>query len=195
MTDTTRPHQSRLVCSGRQRNGFALVDGDLLEHAIQISTSPEKSSGVCMVSLRTKQKVNGVAVAVGRPLYVSPLAGDLNVGLVYRSARADRLRSPPEHRSQHSVFLVLGKMADLKCAGTALHGQTVTPGSAIEDLERIVNRLKSKVRSRVEYVFAVVKRLWGFNKVRYWGVFKNAPRALVVTVLANIHLARRHFLG
>ena len=76
-----------------------------------------------------------------------------------------------------------------------MHGQTVTPGSAIEDLERIVNRLKSKVRSRVEYVFAVVKRLWGFNKVRYWGVFKNAPRALVVTVLANIHLARRHFLG
>jgi IS5 family transposase len=34
------------------------------------------------------------------------------------------------------------------------------------DIERIANRIKSKVRSRVEHVFAVVKRQWGFSKVR-----------------------------
>jgi IS5 family transposase len=73
--------------------------------------------------------------------------------------------------------------------------QRVIPGSAIEGLERIVNRLKSKVRSRVEHVFAVVKRLWGFNKVRYRGLSKNATRAFVVTGLANIYLARKHLMG
>jgi IS5 family transposase len=73
--------------------------------------------------------------------------------------------------------------------------QRVIPGSAIEGLERIVNRLKSKVRSRVEHVFAVVKRLWGFNKVRYRGLSKNATRAFLVTGLANIYLARRHLMG
>lgn len=42
------------------------------------------------------------------------------------------------------------------------------------DLERIVNRIKSKTRSRVEHVFAVVKRQFGFSKVRYKGLAKNA---------------------
>ena len=37
---------------------------------------------------------------------------------------------------------------------------------------------------------AVVKRLWGFDKVRYRGLAKNATRAFVATGLANIYLAR-----
>ena len=68
----------------------------------------------------------------------------------------------------------------------------VRKGSAMEDLQRLVNRAKSRVRARVEHVFAVVKRLWGFNKVRYRGLHKNATRAFVATGLANIFLARRY---
>ena len=68
--------------------------------------------------------------------------------------------------------------------------QRVRKGSAIEGLERVINRLKSKVRSRVEHVFGVVKRLWGFDKVRYRGLAKNATRSFVVLGLANIFLAR-----
>ena len=43
---------------------------------------------------------------------------------------------------------------------------------------------------RVEHVFAVVKRLWGFDKVRYRGLAKNATRAFVALAMANIYLAR-----
>jgi transposase, IS5 family len=68
--------------------------------------------------------------------------------------------------------------------------QRVRAGSATEGLDRILNRLKSRVRSRVEHVFAVVKRLWGFDKARYRGLAKNATRAFVATSLANIYLAR-----
>jgi IS5 family transposase len=39
---------------------------------------------------------------------------------------------------------------------------------------RAKNRTKSQVRARVEHVFGVVKRLWGFDKVRYRGLAKNA---------------------
>jgi IS5 family transposase len=46
------------------------------------------------------------------------------------------------------------------------------------------------VRARVEHVFAVVKRLWGFDKVRYRGLAKNATRSFVTLGLANIYLAR-----
>jgi IS5 family transposase len=69
--------------------------------------------------------------------------------------------------------------------------QRVRPGSATEGLDEILNRMKSKVRSRVEHVFAVVKRLWGFSKVRYRGLAKNATRSFVALGLANIYLARR----
>ncbi|MDL2336705.1 MAG: transposase [Pseudomonadota bacterium] len=40
------------------------------------------------------------------------------------------------------------------------------------------NRVKSLVRARVEHVFAVVKRLWGFGKLRSRGLAKNTTRAL-----------------
>lgn len=66
----------------------------------------------------------------------------------------------------------------------------VRPGSPTEQLERLVNRAKSRVRSRVEHVFAVVKRLWGFQKVRYRGLAKNATRSFVALGLANLFLSR-----
>ena len=52
------------------------------------------------------------------------------------------------------------------------------------------NRNKSRIRARVEHVFAVVKRLWGFDKVRYRGLAKHATRAFVALAMANIYLAR-----
>ncbi len=60
-------------------------------------------------------------------------------------------------------------------------------------MQRAKNRNKSRVRARLEHVFAVVKRLWGFTKVRYRGLQKNATRAF--TALANIYLCRSHLLG
>lgn len=45
------------------------------------------------------------------------------------------------------------------------------------------NRTKSRTRARVEHPFLVLKRLWGFAKVRYRGLAKNANRAF--TALAK----------
>ena len=72
-----------------------------------------------------------------------------------------------------------------------LTNQRVRKGSVTEELERMVNRAKSRVRARVEHVFGVVKGLWGFSKVRYRGLAKNATRAFVALGLANIYLARK----
>jgi len=44
-------------------------------------------------------------------------------------------------------------------------------------MARIVNRVKSKVVSRVEHVFAMAKRQCGFNEVRRKGLAKDAARA------------------
>jgi IS5 family transposase len=76
-----------------------------------------------------------------------------------------------------------------------LTNRRVRKGSATEELERLLNRAKSRVRSRVEHVFGVVKRLWGFDKVRYRGLTKNATRSFVALGLANIYLARGALYG
>lgn len=46
-------------------------------------------------------------------------------------------------------------------------------------IARLVNRSKSSVRSHVEHVFAVGKRLQGFSKAGSRGLVKNATRAFV----------------
>ena len=69
--------------------------------------------------------------------------------------------------------------------------ERVRRGGELDEARRAKNRNKSRVRARVEHVFAVVKRLWGLSKVRYRGLAKNATRSLVVLALANLYLARR----
>lgn len=61
-----------------------------------------------------------------------------------------------------------------------------------EDLSR--NRTKSKVRSKVEHVFHVMKRQFGFTKVRYRGLEKNAHHLFVSCALINLALAKRRLL-
>lgn len=60
----------------------------------------------------------------------------------------------------------------------------------IDDAERSRKRNKSRIRARVEHVFAVVKPLWSFGKMRYRGLDKNAYRSFVALGLANLNLAR-----
>lgn len=73
--------------------------------------------------------------------------------------------------------------------------QRVRKGGEIDEVQHAKNRNKSKVRARVEHVFAVVKRLWGFTKVRYRGLAKNATRSFVALGLANIYLARQRLIA
>ena len=64
----------------------------------------------------------------------------------------------------------------------------------VDLVERAKNRTKSKVRARVEHSIGIVKRVFGFAKVRYRGLKKNAHRLLVTCALANLFIARRHLL-
>lgn len=67
-------------------------------------------------------------------------------------------------------------------------------GGEVDEVKRAKNRHKSRIRARVEHVFAVVKRLWGFTKVRYRGLQKNATRAFTALALANLYLCRGRLL-
>src|SRR3954469_6665329 len=64
----------------------------------------------------------------------------------------------------------------------------------VNEVERAKNRTKSKVRARVEHAIGVIKRVFGFAKVRYRGLKKNTHRLLVTCALANLFMLRRHLL-
>jgi len=64
----------------------------------------------------------------------------------------------------------------------------------VDEVERAKNRTKSKVRAKVEHPIGVIKRVFGFAKVRYRGLNKNAHRLIVTCALANLFTARRHLL-
>jgi transposase, IS5 family len=57
--------------------------------------------------------------------------------------------------------------------------------------QRVRNRRCSQARARGEHAFHVVKRLWGFTKVRYRGLAKNTVRLFAAFALANLYLLRR----
>jgi transposase, IS5 family len=48
------------------------------------------------------------------------------------------------------------------------------------------------VRAKVEHAIGVIKRVFGFAKVRYRGLDKNAHRLFVTCALANLFMARRY---
>jgi IS5 family transposase len=61
----------------------------------------------------------------------------------------------------------------------------------VDEVERAKNRTKSKVRAKVEHPIGIIKRVFGFAKVRYRGLRKNLHRLLVASALANLYTARR----
>ena len=65
----------------------------------------------------------------------------------------------------------------------------------VDEVAWAKNRTKSKVRAKVEHVFQVMKLQFGFVKVRYRGLKKNAQRLFVTCALVNLFVSRRKLLA
>jgi transposase, IS5 family len=68
-------------------------------------------------------------------------------------------------------------------------------GQIVDEVAWAKNRTKSKVRAKVEHVFQVMKLHFGFVKVRYRGLKKNAQRLFVTCALVNLFVSRRKLLA
>ena len=65
----------------------------------------------------------------------------------------------------------------------------------LSEAERTKNRTKSKVRAKVEHAFLIIKRIFGWAKVRYRGLAKNAHWLQISCGLANLYMVRRRLLA
>jgi transposase, IS5 family len=126
-----------------------------------------------------------------------------------------------ETKLVHSVAATAANVADSKMLPQLLHGNETsvwgdqayqgqaavlaTHAPLAEDLTcrrwrsklrewpevREANRIKSKVRSRVEHIFAPLKLRFGFVKVRYRGLAKNLHRLYTSFALINLITAQK----
>ena len=67
-------------------------------------------------------------------------------------------------------------------------------GKKLNIADRSFNKKSNRVRARVEHPFCVIKHLWGYTKVRYKGLEKNAAQVFSLFSLANLYMARRDLL-
>ncbi len=58
-----------------------------------------------------------------------------------------------------------------------------------------IERIKARIRAKVEHPFRVVKRQFGHVKVRYRGLAKNTAQLHTLFALANLWMAKRKLVG
>lgn len=54
--------------------------------------------------------------------------------------------------------------------------------------------LKASIRAKVQHPFRVIKRQFGFTKVRYRGLVKNTAQLVTLFALSNLWMARRQLM-
>ncbi len=58
-----------------------------------------------------------------------------------------------------------------------------------------LEKWKASVRAKVEHPFRVLKRQFGYTKVRYRGLAKNTAQIVTLFALSNLWMARRQLMG
>jgi IS5 family transposase len=61
----------------------------------------------------------------------------------------------------------------------------------VDEQQRRKNRTKARVRSKVEWPFRILKRVFGYTKVRYRGLRKNHEWLLAAFALVNLYQLRK----
>ena len=63
--------------------------------------------------------------------------------------------------------------------------------AGVDEAEKARNRTKARVRAKVEWPFRIIKRVFGFTKVRYRGLKKNHEWLCGSFALANLYQHRK----
>ena len=71
----------------------------------------------------------------------------------------------------------------------------LTPFIAPDFVAERIEKMKASIRAKVEHPFRVLKRQFGFTKVRYRELAKNTAQIVTLFALSNLWMARRQLMG
>ncbi len=69
------------------------------------------------------------------------------------------------------------------------------PTQPIDALTERIEKLKASIRAKVEHPFRVIKRQFGYVKVRYRGLAKNTAQLVTLMALSNLWMVRVRLAG
>ena len=91
----------------------------------------------------------------------------------------------PEHAGREVIWQVAARRSTYK---------KLDKRSALYKAKRKIEKAKAQVRAKVEHPFRVIKRQFGYVKVRFRGLAKNTAQLVTLFALSNLWMARRHLL-
>ena len=91
-----------------------------------------------------------------------------------------------EHAGREVIWQIAARRSTYK-----KHGKQ----SALYKAMRKIEKAKAQVRAKVEHPFRVIKRQFGYEKVRFRGLAKNTAQMVTLFALSNLWMARRHLLA
>jgi transposase, IS5 family len=181
-----------LLAKGMKLSGGTIVDATLIAASGSTKNGDHSRDPEMGSSKKGNQWYFGMKVHIGV---------DSQSGLMHSAS----VSSGSQHDSQQMLHLLHGREKRLY-GDSAYHGRSqrerlrkIAPQAKdftnqpayknrpLSEAARQANRRKSAVRAKVEHPFLRLKRLWGFAKVRYRGLAKNANRAYAMLALINIY--------
>jgi transposase, IS5 family len=90
-----------------------------------------------------------------------------------------------EKRPEHEVLQAFWQVAVRRSTYKKLDKR-----SALCKAKRKIEKSKAQVRAKIEHPFRVIKRQFGYTKVRFRGVVKNAAQLVMLFALSNLWMAR-----
>jgi len=194
---------------------FARVNGYLAAHGCRIGTGTIVDATLIAAPSSTKNKTGAR----------DPEMHQVRKGNQWHFGMKAHVGVDAETKLIHAVTATAANVADSKVMGELLHGEeeTVWGDQAYQGQQAVLaerapkavdrtnrrwrsklqvwpeqrerNRVQSKIRSRVEHVFGVLKLRFGFVKVRYRGLAKNLNRLLTSCALVNLVTAEKYLLA
>lgn len=104
---------------------------------------------------------------------------------VYGDAGYQGVERRPENAGTKVRWYVAMRLGKRKALGR----------SKLDRIRERIERLKAQMRAKGEHAFRVVKRQFGYTKVRYRGLAKNTAQLRTLFALANLWMARRALMN
>ncbi|MGP5894717.1 IS5 family transposase [Pseudomonas aeruginosa] len=91
----------------------------------------------------------------------------------------------PEHEGREVIWQIAARRSTYK---------KLSKRSALYKAKHKIEKAKAQVSAKVEHLFRVIKRQFGYVKTRFRGLAKNTAQLVTLFALSNLWMARRYLL-
>jgi IS5 family transposase len=189
-----------LLANGMKLSGGTIVDATLIAAPPSTKNQEQSRDPEMHQSKKGNQWYFGMKLHIGADSHSGLVhSASVTAANVHDSQELPNLLHGQETRLYgDSAYRGKKQRARLKQSAPKAKDFTNKPAHrhrSLSDAEQQANRRKSAVRSKVEHPFLTLKRIWGFAKVRYRGLAKNANRAYAMLALINVSKWGRALIG